>query len=268
MDYTSHDLTLRQLKTLRDEYVGISAEFAEKAKLMDKAIAGVEASETQSRRKALRDEIAPEGTQFDGREIVVLVNRSAAMGEGFASFIGQALMQTQDIKDAAADLPNVKVSMALWGNGAPVAVDFSNFDKIDKLVGKTASGAANDILPAVKEVLMRNTPDVIPNMPRHYVFVCPSELAGDFTVARDILRAVQALNRDASVDFIVCGAASGNAAELARETVLGDTLRVIDHPDDMRDAVKGVVRGNICRAYGFPPVQKNNVTTAMPQPGA
>lgn len=236
-------LTLSQLKKQHGEYRQIAAEFADKASKLEPHIACLEEKARKKQKEALLKDISAGGAAaFENRDVVFLINRSAAMGEGFAGFAGSAVLAAMELHDAAQLCDNAKISASFWGSGSSVAVKFGDFGAIDALVSKTAPATATDILPVAKEILTANTPDRADGRPRHYIIVAPVEMATDRVAAKKIMEAVLAFNPAATIDVVLCGKMDVKAFAVASSVtpVLGDDcpLAGVEKPENLAARIK------------------------------
>lgn len=290
-------LEIDQLRISRADYADIAKQTQQTLAVLDFEIAKLEMLARKNQQRDYARMLSPEAVEnLTGREIVFLINRSSAMGEGFAAYIGAAVRAAAEVKSAAdivvddiraakikalkeeakergeveptIDPRTISVPMsigaAFWGSGNTVAVKFDDAGALQSLVGKTAPGTARDLLPVAKEMLNRNTPDVAPSLHRHYVLITPNTVADDAVAAAEIINAASLLNPRLTLDIVVCGRYDAGNVDQIAPRVRGTNVFEASSADEVKQAIDALVKKRVAGSTVTP---KNNMEPAVESPG-
>lgn len=290
-------LELDQLRISRADYADIAKQTQQTLAALDFQIAKAEMLIRKNEQRDYARTLSPDAVEnLTGREFIFLINRSSAMGEGFSAYIGEAVRAAAELKSAAdvvvEDIRTAKINAlkdaakergevettvdprtiavplsvgaAFWGSGNSVAVKFDDAGALQSLVGKTAPGRACDLLPVAKEMLNRNTPDVVSTLHRHYVLITPNDVADDTIAAAKIMEAASILNPRLTLDIIVCGRYDeGNIDQIAPR-VRGTNVFEASTPAEIKQAVDALVKKRVAGSTVTP---GNNMERAFESPG-
>lgn len=202
-----------KLRALRDEFNDLATRAKNTVAHLDSAIAEAKSAEIRADLDRVLDQFIPtvDKSALKGHDIVFLVNKSQDMGEGIFSPIGAALTTASSLS-AATGGHDAKVSALTWeGAGSTRGVNLSDFSRIEKAYEKSRDNAQN-LLPAVKEIMIGNTPDKQDDRQKHYIIVSPGKLSDDLDHSAQMIATAMQMNPRITFDFISFGA--GNVDEL------------------------------------------------------
>ena len=177
------------------------------------------------------------------RDITLLINKSKDMGEGRKSTVGAAVDVASRLHLVLGKERDVTLSAGLWEKGAPKWLRLGDYDRIAKALEKTE---ANDkeIVPALRDVMVANTPDKVSDRNKHYVIVSEGNATDNLEHAMQMIEATLLYNKHVTFDFVTVGEGGGNLSQLAAK-VSDSTVaaRVGFHTAKTQDDVWGTVTG-------------------------
>ncbi|HYD19210.1 MAG TPA: hypothetical protein VEF76_12095 [Patescibacteria group bacterium] len=267
-------------KKFSDELKALRAEFAEVAEKSKAAIAHLNSAIFKQELTELRQEqdktvaaFAHNGSleSVGNRDVTVLVNKSKDMGHGLNSPLGQAIDAAAKLRFAAQGNYDLNVSVQTFEAGASKGVNISDYDRMDKAREKTEANS-KEIVPALREITVANTPDKDYVRNRHYVIITDGSVSDNTDAAARLIDATLRGNPKATFDFISVGAGSGNVAEIVSKVQVSDeSRRPVIHNVPSHEGIwttfTNVLRGRIAQSPHAKPAAlpaRNQAPTATP----
>jgi hypothetical protein len=199
---------------VRDEFNDLAVRAKAAASRLDTAIWEAQANENRATLDKVLDQFIPtvDKSVLKGRDIVFLINKSEAMGEGYQSPIGASLAVASELS-AATGGHDAKVTGILWDAGYTKSVSLHDSDRLDKAREKSKS-AAKDLLPAVKEIMVSNTPDRQDGRRKHYIVLSAGTITDNIDHSAEMINTAMKMNPRLTFDFVSFGTGEGNVKDL------------------------------------------------------
>lgn len=265
-----------ELKALRAEFNDLAERTKKTVARLDSAIFKQELLEIRQEHDAVVTEFAVPGDlqSVNNRDVTILINKSKDMGAGFNSPIGQALDAANKLHLVVNHAYDVNVSASTFDTGSTKGIRLGDYDRIEKAREKTESNQ-KDIVPALRDIMVSNTPDRVNNRAKHYIIIGDGNITDNMETALQMIEATLLYNKKATFDFIDVGGGAGNQAELvfkAAHSTASDRISFhkVEKAEDIWGAVSGVLKARVA-ALPFvkpAPVPEAPKATATPAPGA
>ena len=199
-----------QLRSIKDEYSDLAKRIKDSTSRLDKLIWD---AETKERRVALDktvDEFVPHNYEaLKGHDVTFLIAKSKGMGEGYNSPIGAAIEGAFKVYVAVSG-HDTGVFTVLWDTSTKdLRMDF---DRMEKAREKTENTVKN-LMPAVRDIMISNTPDKQRDRQKHYIIVCDGDVSDNIDHSVQMIEHAMQLNSKVTFDFINVG--TGNLKDLA-----------------------------------------------------
>lgn len=234
-----------ELKALRDEFKEVAERTKQAIAKLDSAIWKQEILELHQANDKVVSEFAPPGDieAVRARDITLLINKSKDMGDGRKSSVGAAVDVANRLHLVLGKDRDVTLSASLWEKGAPKGLRLGDYDRIDKALEKTEAND-KDIVPALRDIMVANTPDKVTDRNKHYVIISDGNATDNLEHAMQMIEATLLYNKHVTFDFVTVGEAQGNLSQLAAK-VSDSTVaaRVGFHTAKTQDDVWGTVTG-------------------------
>lgn len=253
-----------ELKALRAEFAEVADRSKKAVAQLDTAIFKAEMAELAERNGKVVDEFALPGNRasLDGHDITILINKSKDMGAGFDSNIGAAINATGKMIGAVQGRDTV-ISAALFDTGSARSLRF-DADRLDKAREKTEANN-KDLLVAVKDIMVANTPDKVTARHKHYVIITDGSLSANEEATVQMMETTLRHNPKVTFDFINIGE-GGNIANLVGmiHTAASATVPAVHQIADKESiwqTLTGVVKGRLQQTQA-PAAEAPKVATA------
>jgi hypothetical protein len=204
-----------KLRAARDEFNDLATKAKAAAGKLESAMWEAQVSELRAKMDKVLDQFIPtvDKSPLKGHDIVFLINKSQDMGQDLQSPIGSAISVASTLYSAVSG-HDTKVSALLWEGGAYTkAVALNDFDRQDKARDKTNNNA-KDLLPAMKEIMVANTPDKQDGRKKHFIIISPGTITDNLDHSAQMINTAMQLNPRITFDFITVGTAAGNVTDL------------------------------------------------------
>lgn len=268
-----------------DELKALRAEFNDLAERTKKTVAALDSAISKQLLKESRDAQDAEVVAFavpgdlasvNGRDVTILINKSKDMGAGFDSTAGKAVDAAYKLHLAAGYPYDVTVSGGQYDNGTPKWLRLGDYERKEKALEKTESNQ-KDIVPALRDIMINNTPDRVKGRNNHYVIIGDGNFTDSTDTALQMIEATLLYNKKATFDFITVGA-GGNIAALQEKAIhslgadrIGFTK--VEKGDDIWGALTGALKKRVTASPYVAPApapapapQAPTANTAAPTP--
>lgn len=243
-----------KLRAVRDEFNDLAAKSKAAAARLDTAIWEAQSAEMRADLDKVLDQFVPtvDKSSLKGRDIIFLINKSQDMGEGLASPIGAALGVASTLSSATSG-HDVKVGALLWEAGSYTkAVALNDYDRIDKAREKTKSNG-KDLLPAVREIMVSNTPDKQDGRQKHFIVVSTGSVTDNIDHSAEMINTAMKLNPRITFDFLSFGNGEGNMKDLIAKLTPSSEAQapanlMVRQPEDLNGIVMGLLKTRISHA--------------------
>lgn len=268
-------------KKFSDELKALRAEFAEVAEKSKAAVAHLNTAIFKQEMLELRQEQDKTVAKFahhgvlesvGNRDVTVLVGKSKDTGHGLDSIVGQGIDAASKLRFAAHSNYDLSVSASTFEAGAAKSVNISDYDRMEKARAKTEANA-KEIVPALRDIMIANTPDKEYTRNRHYVIISDGNTTDSIEAAAKLIEGTLRGNPKATFDFINVGADNGNINELAAKVNVADEtqrprIHTIAKADEVWGTFSDVLRERIAASpFVKPaPVAPAPTPTAQPTP--
>lgn len=230
-----------KLRAARDEFNDLATRAKAAAGKLESAMWEAQSSELRAKLDEVLHQFIPtvDKSPLKGHDIVFLINKSEDMGEGFSSPIGAALSTASSLA-AATGGHDVKVSAILWEGGSTKSVYLGDADRMEKARDKTKS-TAKDLLPAVKEIMVGNTPDKQDARTRHYIIISPGNLTDNLDHSAQMINTAMQLNPRLTFDFVSFGDGNGNVRDLVAKLNQNAGNFLVQKHEDLNGVIMGIL---------------------------
>jgi hypothetical protein len=204
-----------RLRAARDEFNDLSAKAKAAAGKLDSLIMEAFSQENRAELDKVLHQFIPtvDKSSLKGHDIIFLVNKSQEMGEGFFSPIGAAISTATSLA-AATGGHDVKVSGVIWEAGNYTkALPLADADRAEKAREKSKT-TNKELLPAVKEIMLGNTPDKQDERLKHYIVISPGSVTDNVDHSVQMINTALKMNPRVTFDFITVGSGEGNIKDL------------------------------------------------------
>lgn len=268
-------------KKFSDELRALRAEFNDLAEKTKKTLAALDSAIWKQELKEIREGHDAVVTQFavpgalesvNNRDVTILIAKSKDMGHGANSNLGQAI-------DAAAQLLRVtrgnydlNVSGLTIEGASTRGLNLADSDRLDKAREKTET-LEKQLVPALREVMVANTPDKVGDRNKHYIIVTDGNATDSTEHAVQMIEATLLYNKKATFDFITVGA-GGNVGEIAQKTshaLAADrvSFHKVEKAEEIWGALAGALKNRIAaspyvKPAPAPEAPKNATATPTP----
>lgn len=217
-------------KKFSDELKALRAEFAEVAEKSKAAVAHLNTAIIKQELLEMRQEQDKTVAKFahhgvlesvGNRDVMVLVGKSKDTGHGLDSIVGQGIDAAAKLRFAAQGNYDLSVSASTFEAGAAKSVNISDYDRMEKARAKTEANA-KEIVPALRDIMIANTPDKEYTRNRHYVIISDGNTTDSIEAAAKLIEGTLRGNPKATFDFINVGADNGNIVELVAKVNVAD----------------------------------------------
>lgn len=247
-----------KLRAVRDEFNDIAARAKAAASKLESAMWEAQSAELRAKMDKVLDQFIPtvDKSSLKGHDIVFLINKSQDMGEGLLSPIGAAISVASSLSSATSG-HDTKVSALLWEGGAYTkGLSLTDFDRQDKAREKTNSNT-KDLLPAVKEIMVANTPDKQDDRKKHYIIISPGNITDNLDYSAQMMNTAMQMNPRVTFDFVSFGDGNGNVKDLVAKLTPPDAAQnagsvLVQKHEDLNAAIMGVLT---TRFQGLAPVK-------------
>jgi len=253
-----------ELKALRAEFAEVAERSKKALAQLDTAIFKAEMTELTERNNKVLDEFVLPGNRasLDGHDVVILINKSKDMGAGYDSNIGAAINAAGKMIGATQGR-DATISAALYDTGSIRGIRFES-DRLDKAREKTEANN-KDLLVAVKDIMVANTPDKVSARHKHYVIISDGNLSGNEEATVQMIETTLRHNPKVTFDFINIGE-GGNIAGLmgmvhAAAPAAAPAVHVAADKEGIWQALTSVVKGRLARTQA-PAMEAPKVATA------
>jgi hypothetical protein len=205
-----------KLQALADEFNDLAARSKAAAAKLQSAVYEAKSQEIRAELNQVLDEFVPtvDKSALKGHDIVFLINKTEAMGDGFASPIGAAIDVARSL-NAATHGHDTGVSAGLWETGSNTKwVNLVDSDRMEKAREKTKS-TGKELLPVAKDIMIGNTPDKQGERKKHYIVISTGSVSDNIDHTAQMLNTAMQMNSRITIDFISFGAGEGNIKDLA-----------------------------------------------------
>ncbi len=237
-----------RLRAARDEFNDLAAKSKAAAGKLDLLITEAFAQENRTELNKVLDQFIPtvDKSALKGHDIVFLINKSTDMGEGFFSPIGAAISTATSLA-AATGGHDVRVSGLLWEAGnSTKALALGDSDRLEKAREKSKT-TNKELLPAVREIMLNNTPDKQDGRQKHFIVVSTGSVTDNVEHSVEMINTALRMNPRITFDFVTVGTGEGNMQDLvskidAPEARKPSYLLVSKH-EDLNGAVMNILTG-------------------------
>ncbi len=262
-----------ELKALRAEFAEVAERSKKALSQLDTAIFKAEMSELKDANNKVLDEFTLPGNRSSiaGHDVVILINKSKDMGEGYNSPIGAAIAAAGKMSAAASGNDGI-VSAALYDTGTANHLRLNDSDRTDKARAKTEKNDKN-LFGVVREIMIANTSDKPAARTKHYVIVSDGNATDNLEATAQLIETTLRHNPKVTFDFINIGTNAGNIPTLAglvnaAAPALAPAVHHAEKADDIWGVLTAVVKARLAQTQAAPQEAPKAVAVAASKDGA
>ncbi len=249
-----------QLKALRAEFAEVADRSKKALAQMDTAIFKADMAELKEANNKVLDQFTVPGNRASiaGHDIVILINKSKDMGDGYNSPISAAIEAAAKMSAAANGNDGV-VTAALYDAGTANHLRLTDSDRTDKARAKTDKNDKN-LFGITREIMIANTSDKPAARTKHYVIISDGNATDSLEATAQLIETTLRHNPKVTFDFINIGTAAGNIPTLAgmvnaAAPALAPAVHHVEKSEDLWSALTAVVKTRLGQTQPSPVVE-------------